>query len=363
MLITTPNENSNLESSNRFSFKKAVFVLLLIAILIVGYFLYAINSKASSSSDKVNFVVTSGQGLKAISLNLEKNGLVKHRIAFEVYEYLTGKHTKIQAGVYELSKNMSAIQLSGVLQDSAKSVYDVKRVREGATLKDVADDFYGTGNSMEKTLFVAALAARAQTYDFLGEKPVTKSLEGYLFPDTYFFAKDAKPADIINKILDNTSKKITPEIRQDIKSQNRKIFDVITLASIVEKEVGRNTANLSATDLRKLQEERETVAGIFINRLAIGMPLQSDATVTYITQKKDPSASLEDTKIDSPYNTYKYKGLPPGPIGNPSISAILAATDYIKTDYLYFLTDKSGVAYYAKTLDEHNANKAKYLGQ
>lgn len=353
-------QNVSTENINRFSKVKAVFMLIIVVIvLVLLYFFWALNAHGTKG-EKQNFVVTSGQGLKAIAANLESKGYLKHRKAFEIYEYLTGNHTKIQAGVYEISTGMSAKELAGILSDSAKSVYDVKRVKEGSTLEDVVNDFYGDGNSAEKTAFSAALKAKAQTYSYFGEKPRVKSLEGYLFPDTYFFAKDAKPEDIINKILANTDTKITKDMRAQITKQKRTIYDVLTLASIVEKEVGRNAQTVA--DLKKLQDEREVVAGIFMNRLSIGMALQSDATVTYITKKKDPSASLEDIQIDSPYNTYKYKGLPPGPISNPSLSSILAAINYRDTDYLYFLTDSSGEAHYAKTLEEHNQNKAKYLG-
>ncbi|MHB8871133.1 MAG: endolytic transglycosylase MltG [Candidatus Doudnabacteria bacterium] len=238
------------------------------------------------------------------------------------------------------------------------------RAVEGWTISDMASDLEKRGLVTEKD-FNAELKAVLSDYDFLGElkdlNPKPSSLEGYLFPDTYFIASKPTASSVVKKMMDNLEGKITTQMRVDIAKQDRSIYDVLTLASIIEKEVGRNTSKISSVDLQALQEERETVAGIFMNRLRIKMALQSDATIGYITKKNNPQASSSDLLIDSPYNTYKYRGLPPGPISNPSISAIKAAIYYKDTDYLYFLTMKDGTAVYAKTLDEHNANKRKYL--
>jgi UPF0755 protein len=187
------------------------------------------------------------------------------------------------------------------------------------------------------------------------------TLEGYIFPDTYFVAKSASANNVIQKALDNLSAKLTPQMRTDISAQHKTIYQILTMASIVEREVGRNTTRLTDTDLAQLDTERKLVAGIFYKRLALGIPLQSDATVTYITKKKDPSATIADTQIDSPYNTYKNKGLPPGPISEPSLSSIEAAIYPQSSDYLYFLSAPDGTAIFAKTLQEQDANKTKYL--
>lgn len=339
--------------------------ILFIAILALAatFFFVTLNSRAGTSSKNVAFTVVPGQGLKVVSANLKENGLITNSFIFEVYEYLTGGSKKIEAGIYDLSSNMTLRQVASVFKSGARTEIQVKRIKEGATLQDIADSFYGTQDSSEKQAFLSALQAKAKTYDYLGGTPKVKTLEGYMFPDTYYFAKDATPNQVIDKILANTNAKITPEIRNEIQAQGRNINDVIILASIVEKEVGRNTSTLSAADLSTLQNEREIVAGIFMNRLKQGMLLQSDATVTYITKKRNPSASAADIQIDSPYNTYKYAGLPPGPISNPSLSSILAAVNYRNTDYLYFLTKKDGTAVFAKTLQEQEQNKQKYLGK
>lgn len=182
----------------------------------------------------------------------------------------------------------------------------------------------------------------------LKEKEKNASYEGFIFPDTYRVYKDAKPEDLLQKIFDNLEQKITPEMRAEIVRQNKSFFEILTMASIVEKEAP------DATSMAK-------VADIFWRRFNMKWALQSCATVNYITGKTTPAVSLEDTQIDSPYNTYKYRGLPPGPISNPSLTAIKAVIYPEKNDYWYFLSDNQGNIYYSKTLEQHNIYKARYL--
>jgi len=173
--------------------------------------------------------------------------------------------------------------------------------------------------------------------------------EGFLFPDTYRIYKNSSAEDIIKKMLDNFDAKLAPDLRLAINSQGKTIFDVITMASIIQNEV-------------KNLDDMKVVSGIFWNRIKIGQALGSDATLTYVLGVKKDRHSLEETNLDSPYNTYKYKGLPPGPISNPGINSIVAAIYPTDTDYNYFLTDSnSGQTIFSKTFDEHIKNKAKYL--
>ena len=165
-------------------------------------------------------------------------------------------------------------------------------------------------------------------------------------------------------MLENFGRRVTPEMIAEAQIQKRSLYDVLILASIVEREVGRNYkkgTKLSEQDLQKLAEERRIVAGIFYNRLSLNMGLESDATLQYVTGSESSRATIVETKIDSPYNTYKYRGLPPTPIGNPSLDAIKAAINPTETDYLYFLTEPDGTAHFAKTLDEHKKNRVLYL--
>ena len=147
-------------------------------------------------------------------------------------------------------------------------------------------------------------------------------------------------------MLSNFERKMIPELKSQMQEKGKSVFEIITMASMLEKEV------------RSL-EDKKIVSGILWKRMEAGMPLQIDATVNYITDKSDPGVSIKDTKIDSPYNTYKYPGLPKGPISNPGMDSIIAALEPIKTSYWFYLSD--GTTHFSKTLQEHAANKAKYL--
>ena len=194
----------------------------------------------------------------------------------------------------------------------------------------------------------APTAEILSSFPLLATLPKGASLEGYLFPDTYYFAKEATPEGIIKKILNNTEARLTDDLRTAIKDQKKSQFEIMTMASIVEAEV-------------RVARERPIVSGIFWKRLAEGIRLQSDATLDYILGTEAVKHSLEETRIDSPYNTYAKDGLPPGPIGNPGLSSIKAAIFPEQTEYFYFLNDaQTGETVFSKTFEEHVANKAKH---
>ncbi|MDA3802603.1 MAG: endolytic transglycosylase MltG [Patescibacteria group bacterium] len=191
-------------------------------------------------------------------------------------------------------------------------------------------------------------------YSFLESKPVNLDLEGYLFPDTYQIFASSSPKELVVKMLNNFDRKLTAEMRAEIERQGKTIHEIITMASIIEKE-----APISG---QKDLKDAKIVSGIFWNRIGIGMALQSDATLSYIFNDNNPAHSGSELDVDSPYNSYKYRSLIPGPICNPGIAAIEAAIYPTETDYLYFLTAyEGGQIYYAKTHDEHVRNKYKYL--
>lgn len=224
---------------------------------------------------------------------------------------------------------------------------------EGWDSKDIGAYLEKNGIISSADFLETAKNFDTSSYLDLLSKPKDQNLEGFLFPDTYFIPKTASTSKemadiIIQKTLDNFSKKITPAMNQQAALDGMDLYKIITLASIIEKESGAN------------QDDRKTIAGVFYNRLKAGMPLESDATVSYITGKSP--ISTDDTLIDSPYNTYKYKGLTPGPICNPSLNSIMAALYPTSSDYLFFLTiPQTSRAVFAKTYDEHLKNKQKYL--
>ncbi len=233
------------------------------------------------------------------------------------------------------------------------------------------------GEYLEKQSIVPANVFLKSTLDFNTSEyenrlpvEVKTNLQGFLYPDTYRLFKSISDPKIttateavktiINKQLETFIKRLPEDASTKAKKQGISLYEAITLASIIEKETGRNAT--TASSKTNLDEERKIVAGIFYNRLRIKMALQSDATINYITGKNDPSAELLDLEIISPYNTYKHRGLPPTPIGNPSLSSISAVLEPANTDYLYFLHKQpSGEPVYSKTFEEHVKNKLKYL--
>ena len=183
---------------------------------------------------------------------------------------------------------------------------------------------------------------------FFADKSKYLSYEGYFLPDTYRVYADATATDVIKKVFNHLDEEITPEMRAEIERQHKSFSEILTMASVVEKEAPTS-------------ESMGMVADIFWRRLNSGWSLQSCATINYITGKNDPAASAKDIQIDSLFNTYKYPGLPLGPISNPSLNAIKATIYPIKNDYWYFMSGKDGQMHFAKTLDEHNRNVYKFL--
>jgi UPF0755 protein len=272
-------------------------------------------------------------------------------------------------GVYKVLRDYQADQRARVAKLQEKAAEIQVTLIEGLTQDEVA------AKLAEKDLFSAQeFLSKSKKFDYSGyplliNKPLNTSLEGYLFPDTYRFNKGATPEDVLTKMLDNFSKRLASigvTSKQDFFTipgfedltvmggdgkSGMSLYDILTLASIVEKESG-DSSNMS------LAEERALIAGVFYNRMSIGQALESDATVNYVTGKNDPGATLKDTEVNSPYNTYRYAGLPPGPIGNPSLGSIQAVLRPTKSDYFYFLHKQpSGEVEFSKTFAEHIKKK------
>lgn len=237
---------------------------------------------------------------------------------------------------------------------------------EGWSLNDLGNYLENKGLLQAATFRQAATSFNATGYGLLADKPAKASLEGYVFPDTYRLFKpknssdEAFAAELIKKALNNFTEKFTPEMQAQAKKDNMSVFQILTLASIIEKETGRNA--ITPQQKQALDTERKNVASVFYNRLQAGMPLESDATINYITKKNNPTPTDAELATLSPYNTYLNKGLPPGPICNPSLSSILAALYPAQTDFFFFLHKQpSGEPVFSKTFQEHIDNKNKYL--
>ncbi len=269
--------------------------------------------------------------MEEISLRLEKEGLIRSDLWFKFYVFLKGWASRLQAGEYTLSPSLSMSQIARrVVEGAADSREIAVTIPEGFNLKKI-----------DERLAEAGLIVP-------GELEKKKELEGYLFPDTYRFYKDSSLEEIIAKMLYNFEEKMTLELREEIASQEKNIDQIIIMASIIEKEVG-------------VYYDQRIVSGIFWKRIKKGLPLQSCATIAYALGEDKWRYSISDTKIDSLYNTYQNKGLPPGPICSPGLSAIKAAIYPLETSYYYFLAGPNGQTIYSRTSEEHEQNAGKYL--
>ena len=305
---------------------KYLFTILLISIVIVLFgciFIYqgTYFPKEPDSTETVIFLVKQGEGAKEISINLKKQDLIKDSFLFRVYALAQGRAEKLQAGEYELSPGMAIPEIVNKLV-SGDRIKKMITIIEGWTIKDIAN--------------------------YLEAEEIDPSLEGYLFPDTYEISPEDGIEEIIEIMLANFDKKLTSELREEISSQGKTIHEIVITASLVEKEV-------------RTLEDKKIVSGILWKRLEWNIPLQIDATIAYITGRKTTKITKEELQVDSPYNTYKYKGLPLGPISNPGLESISAAIYPEKTGYWYYLSTPEGETIFSKTLKEHNEAKVKYL--
>lgn len=323
----------------------------------------AVYLSTPGSPAETRFRIEPGAGVERITEDLADRGFVRSAFFFALALRSSGLATRLQPGEYDLAGVRDYREIiERFASGRASKPETVVRILEGWNLADIAAYLERSGLAIEKK-DVYALAgvpgadyrrspapgqAAWQEFGFLTDRPAGAGLEGYLFPDTYRVFADAGASDVIRKMLENFEAKLTPDLQAKIAASGRPIYDIVTMASIVEREV-------------RTDPDRAIVADIFWRRLDIGMALQADSTVNYATGKSLPSATSDDILVDSPYNTYRFPGLPLGPISNPGSAAIKAAAEPQPNEYWYFLTDGEGAVHYGKTLEEHNRNKAKYL--
>lgn len=337
-------------------------IIALISSIIILIFFAAISqaffSPAGNQAEAVIFTVDKGEAVKEIASNLKDQKIIKSPYAFLIYAGIAGKYSKIQAGEYLLSSKMSVADIIRILSKGETAKENVTII-EGWDLRDINSYLTNKGITTNEGLYSlsgtpakeednANVKELAQRFDFLADKSMKMSLEGYLFPDTYYLDKGDGAEALIEKALQNFGEKMTPEMRNEIKKQKKTIFDIVTMASMIEKEV-------------KTLEDKKIVSGILWKRMDSGMRLQVDATILYEENKAGLKIYTKDTQIDSPYNTYRVDGLPLGPISNPGLDSIIAAIYPTTTPYYYYLSAPDGKTIFSKTLEEHNYNKAKYL--
>lgn len=336
---------------------KAMFIIALLgAVFIVGG-IWSLTRPATSAYQEVPFTIVEGAGVRGISTQLAEAGLIRSPWYFMITVKRLGVDSRLQAGEYVLSPSWSADDIARTLaggeivgREQAITIVEGWRIDDIAGYFDENDIVSGEEFKQFVEYPVTQLSAclkpeDCEAYEFLNGIPETAGLEGFLFPDTYRVFRDATVRDIVVKMLDNFDRKLTPQMRADIAASDLSLYETVILASIIEKEV-------------RTAEDMAHVSGIFRNRLDIGMGLQSDATLTYYFGNKKAAHSGAELQADTPYNTYKYRGLPPTPIANPGLNALRAAIYPAETDYLYFLSNtETGETYFAKTLEEHNENK------
>jgi len=343
--------------------KKLIYIVIALAILVGVAYLYfnnwynsGLEKRQSESTDKVSFTVASGEGSDSIGKNLKTAGLIDSELLFKLYLRRENLGGEIQAGTFAIPKNSTIPEivttLSKAVDLNTVRVTIIEGYRNSQVGPVVETAFKGKQGAVFSLTDFNTIVKTPDKYTFNTEvqnflntyKPAGKSLEGFLYPDTYEFKNTATTQSVVETMIKQFIKK-TENVEK-----GTNFYKNLTLASIVERESFTNA-------------ERPTIASVFSNRLKIGMALQSDATVNYATGKSDPQPTLEDTKVNSPYNTYKYTGLPPTPICNPRIESIQAAVSPAKTDYYYFIheQDGSGTVHFAKTSAEHYANVRKYL--
>lgn len=311
------------------SSKRRKFFFVFIGILFVFCFFYFNTPKIVSYPISVSF--ESGENLRDLSSELEEKGVVRSGEVFEIFFHLSGNEEKIQAGEYFFDRPHL---LSEVVDRIISGDFGVPVFK--TTFPEGFDRF-------EMTETIAEKFGEQTSNDFF---ELSLEKEGYLFPDTYFFPKNSSASAIVDKLENNFSKK-TNSLKIEAEAKGLDWEEVIILASIIEEEASG-------------KGDREMISGILQKRISKGIRLQADATVFYGMKVAGVSGDF-DSDFDSEYNTYLHSGLPPKPITNPGILSIEAAINPKYSDYLYYLHDKEGNVYYAKTYDEHRTNINKYL--
>lgn len=314
--------------------RKLILPVILLGLLFFGGKFWWNSNFSAVSSDEIakSFIIAKGQSVDEIAQNLKKENLIKSPYLFKWHLKQSGLDSKLQEGTFKLSPSQSTPEIAETLTQAANDAWVT--LLEGWRVEEIAEALNGK--------------LKIDNGEFVKK---AKKHEGYLFPDTYLFPKEATIDGIIQTLKLNFDKKYTDEIKSKIKAKGLTPAEGVILASIVEREARSNKA-------------RTEIAGILLKRLDIDMGLNVDASLQYILGYQPSEKSWwkrhltgKDKEVESPYNTYKYRGLPPAPIANPSLSSLNAvANANPKTPYLYYYHDSKGNSHYATTLQEHNEN-------
>lgn len=333
-------------------------MLLVLFVLViwgsVNYYQGSINLvRDSNDNSRISFEINDGDDFKTVIDKLAHAKLVYSPLSLRLYGLLHGDVT-LKPGKYVLRRDLTGLQILDIL--SGQTVLEKwLTIPDGWRMTQIAERVEALGLMSKEDFLSYTKSANALSsvildrFPFLKDIPSGQGLEGYLFPDSYILPPNPHPTDIINRAVQNLKDKIGPEIMDIINTRGIKLHSLLIMASIIERE---------ATDER----DRQLISDILWRRLANGIPLGADPTVLYALGSWEVPLNNENLKIDSPYNTRKFAGLPPGPIGTSSLSSIIAAAKPKPNDYWYFLAEsETGTIHYSRMLEEHNQKKVRYV--
>lgn len=321
-------------------------ILFVLILLMAGVYFYDFDRVGLHGTAMVD-VPRNSTG-RDIADTLEKKGVIRSSTLFRLYSRILGSGKSLQSGTYKMKQGMTVKEAmtklrSGMTESVFVTVPEGYTVHQIAALLDEAgvkgaDDFEGEAASYGPL-----------KYQY-GPLPVSVKAEGFLFPDTYNIPKEYTARQICDMMYKRTDDMLTPEIRKKAQAKHLTLHDLMTLASMVEREA-------------RFKEDQEPIASVMLKRLSIGMPLQIDATIQYALGSPKAELTIQDTRIDSPYNTYTHKGLPPGPIGSPGMDAIEAVLDAEPGEYLYYVAQPDGHHIFTKSYEEHQAETENIYGK
>jgi len=324
-------------------------------VALAGMFLwykFELRPVESGSEKRQKVEIAAGSTVSDIAALLSEKGMIRSSFAFKLYVRMNGREKALQAGTFLLRPSESVAEIVEVLR-SGKSEEVSITIPEGWTLQDIDALFARKGIAASGSLVSCATTCDFSSFEFLpkvtGLAPRGGKLEGYLFPETYFVSvQDFVPKFFLERMLTTFRKNVLTTYGEEVTKSGHSLQEIMTMASLIEAET-------------RTDAERPIVAGILWKRYEEGMGLGVDATVRYILDKPSDAITVEDLEVKSPYNTRKFKGLPPGAIANPGISSIVASLRPEESPYWFYLHDGKGLIHYAVTNEEHNENRRKYL--
>ena len=331
--------------SDKLTWKRWAMLASALLVLVMGsmYLAFGASNVPRTSNDpdqKIYITVKPGMDADAIAGQLLAHGVIDSKFSFWWQVKTGGLQDKFKAGTYLLHPGMKTEDAIGKLI-SGETTSIKFTIPEGFGIKEIAERLSDEG-LVDKEKFLK-LAKDYAPYDYVEKhENVRYAAEGFLFPDTYEIQSDVSEKETMAMMARDFDQRLTKKLRARAEEMNLSIYDLVTLASLVEKEA-------------RYEEDRPIIAQVFFKRLRIGMPLQSDTTLQYLLDAPKEDVSIADTKMESPYNTYQNYGLPPGPIASPGMAAIEAVLYPADTDYLYFVADRQGHNHYSNTYAEHLA--------